>query len=96
MHDTKVQLILRTGLKCMCCGEEYPLYDLQWHHIKPRYVYKACHEAPDDSYENGSLLCKRCHVAIHKYKWKDKEYQAITDTIRKNKARFEEEVEEGS
>ena len=96
MHDTKVQLILRTGLRCMYCGEEYPLYDLQWHHIKPRYVYKACHEAPDDSYENGSLLCKRCHVAIHKYKWKEKEYQAMTGTIKKNKARFEEEVEEGS
>lgn len=85
MHETKAQLILLNGMKCMGCGKATRLKDLQWHHIKPKYVSKACHEEPDNSYENGALLCKRCHVTIHKYLWWDKEYQLLTDLIEDNK-----------
>ena len=40
MHETKAQLILLNGMKCMGCGKETRLKDLQWHHIKPKYVSK--------------------------------------------------------
>ena len=94
MHMTKAQLIVRNGLRCMGCGRVVEYADIQWHHIKPRYVYKANHEVPDDSYENGALLCKRCHATIHKYLWWDSEYQLLTEAILDNKTRFEEQCKD--
>ena len=85
MHQTKCELIIKNGVRCMGCGKEVPLKDLHWHHLKPKYVSKANHEPPDDSYANGSLLCKRCHTEIHKYLWWDIEYQLLTDLIEDNK-----------
>ncbi|MBQ8299908.1 MAG: HNH endonuclease [Clostridia bacterium] len=85
MHATKALLILRNGLRCMGCGKVAEYKDIQWHHIKPKYASKANHEPVDDSYENGSLLCKRCHIEIHKYLWWDMEYQLLTDLIEDNK-----------
>lgn len=85
MHPTKYLLICKHGSRCMCCGEEKPLKELQWHHIKPKYVSKANHEEPDDSYENGSILCLRCHIDIHRYLWWDDEFQLLTEIILRNK-----------
>lgn len=85
MHTTKYTLICNHGLRCMLCGEEKELKELQWHHIKPRYVSKACHEEPDDSPENGAILCKKCHVEIHRYLWWDDEFQLLTEIILRNK-----------
>ena len=85
MHTTKYTLICNHGLRCMLCGEEKELKELQWHHIKPRYVSKACHEEPDDSPENGAILCKKCHVEIHRYLWWDDEFQLLTELILRNK-----------
>ena len=85
MHETKALLIVKHGLRCMGCGKDCELKDLQWHHLKPKYVSKAYHESPDNSYENGSLLCKRCHIEIHKYLWWDNEFQLLTDLIEDNK-----------
>lgn len=85
MHETKCKLIVEHGLRCMMCGHEKALKDLQWHHIKPKYLSKANHEPPDDSYENGSLLCKECHVKLHRYLWWDDEYQLLTELIISNK-----------
>lgn len=85
MHPTKAYLIVEHGVRCMCCGEQKTLKELQWHHIKPRYVSKACHELPDDSPENGAILCKKCHVDIHRYLWWDDEYQLLTELILRNK-----------
>ncbi|MBQ8299582.1 MAG: HNH endonuclease [Clostridia bacterium] len=85
MHPTKLKLIQRNGLRCMACGKIVEYKNIQWHHIKPKYVSKANHEPVDDSYENGSLLCKRCHIEIHKYLWWDEEYQLLTDLIEDNK-----------
>ena len=38
MHMTKAQLIVRNGLRCMGCGRVVEYADIQWHHIKPKYV----------------------------------------------------------
>lgn len=85
MHETKALLIMRNGLKCMGCGRETKLKDLQWHHIVPKYVSKQRNEPPDNSYENGSLLCIKCHGTIHKYLYWDEEYQLLCDLIEDNK-----------
>ena len=85
MHQTKCELIMRNGLKCMGCCKEFPLKDLQWHHLKPKYVSKANHEQQDDSYSNGSLLCRKCHAEIHKYLWWDDVFQTMTSIIEGNK-----------
>lgn len=85
MHETKALLIMRNGLRCMGCGKETKLKDLQWHHIVPKYVSRLNKQPPDNSYENGSLLCKSCHIQIHKYLYWDIEYQKLTDLIEDNK-----------
>ena len=85
MHETKCKLIERNGLRCMYCKREVAYSDIQWHHIKPKYVFKAEHQEIDNSYENGSLLCSKCHAMIHKYNWEDSEYQKITSVIVNNK-----------
>ena len=85
MHETKALLIVRNGLRCMGCGREVELKDLQWHHIVPKYVSKVNKQPPDDSYENGALLCKRCHIEIHRYLFWEEEYQMLTDLIKDNK-----------
>lgn len=85
MHETKALLIMRNGLVCMGCGKETKLKDLQWHHIVPKYVSKLNKQPPDNSYENSSLLCKNCHIQIHKYLYWDIEYQMLTDLIEDNK-----------
>lgn len=85
MHETKALLIMRNGLYCMGCGRETKLKDLQMHHLVPKYVSKANHEPPDDSYENNSLLCISCHRTIHKYLYWDIEYQMLIDLIEDNK-----------
>ena len=85
MHETKALLIMRNGLKCMGCGRETKLKELQWHHIVPKYVSKLNKQPPDNSYENSSLLCKRCHIQIHKYLYWDIEYQMLIDLIEDNK-----------
>lgn len=85
MHETKALLIMRNGLYCMGCGRETKLKDLQWHHIVPKYVSKLNKQPPDNSYENSSLLCKNCHIQIHKYLYWDEEYQMLIDLIEDNK-----------
>ena len=85
MHPTKCELIIRNGVRCMGCGREVPLNDLHWHHLKPKYVSKHNHEPQDDSYENGSLLCKNCHIEIHRFLWWDDEFQVMTSMIEGNK-----------
>jgi 5-methylcytosine-specific restriction endonuclease McrA len=89
MHETKQELIVRHGLRCMYCGREVKYREIQWHHIKPKYVSKANHEEADNSYENGSLLCTRCHTAIHKFLWWDEEYQEMTRVIENHKSASE-------
>lgn len=76
MHATKCELILRHGVKCMLCGEEKELKEIQWHHLKPRYASKREGFLADDSYENGSLLCRECHKLVHKYDYSDLRYKA--------------------
>lgn len=85
MHKTKELLIVRNGLRCMGCGKIVEYKDLHWHHLKPKYVSKINHEPPDDSYENGSLLCRRCHIEIHKYLWWEDEFQVMTSIVEGNK-----------
>lgn len=85
MHNTKYQLILKNGLRCMACGREVDYREIHWHHLKPKYVSKQNNEPQDDSYENGSLLCIRCHIEIHKYLWWDDEYQMMIDMIEGNR-----------
>ena len=85
MHETKALLITRNGLRCMGCGRVVSYKDIQWHHLVPKYVSKINKQPPDDSYENGSLLCIRCHVEIHKYLWWQDEFQLLTDLIEDNK-----------
>lgn len=85
MKETKWRLIKNNGCRCMLCGKTVPYEEIQWHHIFPRYASKRLGELPDDSYENGSLLCRHCHIEIHHYLWWDDEYQVMTDMILANK-----------
>ena len=85
MKLTKVLLLETYGKRCMMCGKKFPLKKLQWHHIKPKYVFKSEHLEPDDSFENGAILCASCHTLIHKYLWWDDKYQLLTEIILQNK-----------
>jgi predicted HNH restriction endonuclease len=84
MQQTKCDLILRYGTRCMLCGEDVGL-TIQWHHIRPRYSFKRCGEEIDNSIHNGALLCPNCHTKIHKYQYGDKEYTRLTNKIAENK-----------
>ena len=83
MSDTKRKLIERYGLICMLCLRETKLRDLQWHHIKPKYVFKVEYKKVDNSIKNGALLCDECHKKIHTFLWWDYEYQKMTSEIKK-------------
>lgn len=85
MHETKRLLIINNGLRCMLCGKEVPYNQINWHHIKPKYVSKMYCELPDDSYENGSLVCVTCHAIIHQYAWWDEEYHQLMEIVKDNK-----------
>ena len=85
MHQTKQELIERNGLKCMFCGEEVPYENIEWHHIIPKHITKFFGLPQDDSYENGALLCKRCHKIVHIYEYWDVEYYRITQVILSHK-----------
>ena len=88
MKLTKETLLRRYGKRCMMCGKRYAVNYLRWHHILPKYVSKANHEPPDDSVDNGAILCVSCHVMIHEYLWWEDEYQLLTEIILQNKASF--------
>lgn len=85
MHPTKYLLLCKYGTRCMCCGEEKPLKELQWHHIKPKYDFLKHNEPIDNSEENGALLCRECHVNLHKYWYGTAEYMTFTQEIIRNK-----------
>lgn len=85
MHPTKAELIVKNGLRCMACGRECTYREIQWHHIVPKYVFKQTKQPIDNSYENGSLLCVRCHAKIHEYLYWDAEYQLMTELIEDNR-----------
>ena len=85
MHDTKAELIRRNGLRCMLCGKTFSYRQIQWHHVKPKYVSKLEGEQPDNSYFNGALLCLKCHALVHEYLWWQDEYQMLMDMILENK-----------
>ena len=86
MHSTKKQLLKLYGQRCMMCRRKMSYKKLQWHHIKPRYVSHQANEPPDNTVENGALLCLDCHVMIHEYLWGDDEFQLLTEIILRNKA----------
>lgn len=78
MKVVKRELIQRNGTVCMYCGVDVGK-KITWHHIIPKYAKGK------DNYENGSLLCEKCHRLIHKYNYKTKEYTAMTNVILRNK-----------
>jgi hypothetical protein len=61
-REAKRQLIENYGCVCFLCRKDVGR-SITWHHVKPRYA------SGDDSYENGSLLCEKCHVEVHRYNW---------------------------
>lgn len=85
MHDTKLLLILRNGLRCMLCGAEVPYSQINWHHIKPKSVCKARKEPIDNSYENGALLCLNCHAYVHTLPYWCEEYNKAMQVVLQNK-----------
>ena len=85
LKPVKYAMIEKNGLRCMLCGKYFHYEQINFHHIKPKYASKREGKQPDDSYENGSLVCTSCHARIHSYDWKDKEYIAFMAIIRKNK-----------
>jgi hypothetical protein len=58
----------------MICGKYFGK-EITHHHIKPKYA-----DGTDD-YNNGSLLCTRCHCHIHKYEYNSKQYLQLTEEI---------------
>lgn len=85
MKPAKWELIDRYGMRCMLCGKEFSYKEINFHHIKPKYVFKQDGLKPDDSADNGSILCVKCHCKIHEYLWWDDEYQLLTEIILQNK-----------
>lgn len=85
MHETKAELIVNNGLRCMLCGKEFPYHEINWHHIKPKAVSKYLGEPIDNSYDNGALLCLGCHAYVHTFYYWSKEYSDLMAEIRKNK-----------
>lgn len=85
MHETKALLIEKNGLRCMLCGRDVTYREINWHHIVPRYQAKREGREPDNSYENGSLLCLNCHSYVHSFDYKDPEYQALMKKVNQNK-----------
>jgi len=85
MHPVKELLIKRNGLYCMLCGKKCEYHDINWHHIKPKYVSIRKGEKVDNSYENGSLLCVDCHSYVHTFTWKDDEYHDLMRVIQSHK-----------
>ena len=81
MHETKRLLILNNGCRCMLCGKEVPLRELNWHHIVPKSISRRKGQEPDDSYENGSLVCLKCHSYIHSFAYYDTRYQKLMRII---------------
>jgi hypothetical protein len=79
MKETKRLLIERNGTVCMLCGKDVGRR-ITWHHIKPRCV------GGDNSYQNGSLLCERCHFQrVNKLKYGTREYRELMEEIKRNK-----------
>jgi 5-methylcytosine-specific restriction endonuclease McrA len=79
MHQTKKHLIQINGTKCMLCRKNVGKR-ITWHHIIPR-----C-EGGDNSYENGALLCEKCHFEIvNELMYGTQEYEELMQQIRKNK-----------
>lgn len=85
MHPTKQELLNINGPRCMLCGKIFRYRELEWHHIVPKYVTTFYGQPKDDSYENGSILCLKCHARVHEYLYWDDEYQFLMDVIEDNK-----------
>jgi 5-methylcytosine-specific restriction endonuclease McrA len=85
MHPTKEELIERNGLRCMLCLKEFPYHEIQYHHIVPKYASKHMGLPPDNTYDNGCLLCLKCHAKVHEYSYWSDEYQFLMDVIEDNK-----------
>lgn len=83
MHETKRRLLVRYGYVCMLCGKSHPY--IEWHHIRPKYDFLKHNEPIDNSEENGVLLCRECHVNLHKYWYGTAEYMTFTQEIIRNK-----------
>lgn len=85
MHPTKQLLIERNGLRCMLCGREVSYREIEWHHIIPKSITKFFGLSQDDSYDNGALLCLKCHKKVHEYFWEDEEYKLMMEKIQDKK-----------
>ena len=85
MHETKAELIKRNGLRCMLCGKIFPYCQINWHHILPKAISKYYGEKPDNSYENGALLCLDCHSYVHSFYYWSNEYKKLMEIIKNNK-----------
>lgn len=74
----KIKLMKINGKKCMICGER-PSSPIEHHHLIPRSA------GGKNDYENGSLLCARCHSIVHKYEYGSCQYELLTKLIKTNK-----------
>lgn len=86
MHPIKYMLIKRNGTYCMLCGKhcEYP--DLEWHHIKPKWLCMKQSGRIDNSYSNGLLLCTSCHKYVHTFSYYSEEYHTLMVSAENHKA----------
>lgn len=78
MKEVKRLLIERNGTRCMLCRQDVKMA-IQWHHAQPKYA------KGDNSYNNGTLLCDRCHKHIHQFQFGTTQYTQLTIQILKNK-----------
>lgn len=85
MHPIKQLLLERNDYKCMLCGKRYPYEQLNWHHIKPKWISKRLGLPIDNSYENAALLCLNCHALVHTFDYYDKQYGLLMEQILNNK-----------
>jgi len=71
---TKEQLIREFGHICFHCGFDVGK-KIQFHHVIP------CYAGGSDYYNNGSLLCPKCHPKLHIFQFGTDEYTEFTNII---------------
>lgn len=69
----------------MLCGKIFPYEQLNWHHIRPKWVSKKLNQPIDNSYENAALLCVGCHALVHSFDYYDTRYGELMKQAMQNK-----------
>lgn len=80
----KKEMIKNNSTKCMICGELMG-NKIQFHHIVPKWYSKRNGMPIDNSYEQGILVCQKCHNELHRVRYKSRDYEHLVATALSHK-----------